>query len=110
MPESRRAAYISALADFRSARRRATVEGIMARLSGESAELLSYEQVRARLNARETARSDFKEIPLDAIVGSVGRYNDFSLTFLPRRDNNAARWAEVKAAMTGMTGLPPIEV
>jgi nucleotide-binding universal stress UspA family protein len=110
MSEDRSGAYISALADFRDARRRATLERIMSLLSGQSAQLLSYDDVRERLDARETARRTLKEVPLDAIVGSVGRYNDFSRSFLPRQDQDAERWAEVKTAMTGMAGLPPVEL
>jgi nucleotide-binding universal stress UspA family protein len=110
MSDSQRGAYVSALADFRDARRRATLERVMSALSGQSTELLSYDDVRQRLDARETARRTLKEVPLDAIVGSVGRYNDFSRTFLPRQDQDAERWAEVKAAMTGLIGLPPVEL
>jgi hypothetical protein len=43
-------------------------------------------------------------------VGSVGRYDDFTRSFLPRRDSDAGRWARVKAATLDLTGLPPIEV
>ena len=110
MAEDRTKAYLSALADFRSARRRATLQRMMATLSGESTELLAYDEVRQRLRGRETARRALEEIPLEAIVGSVGRYHDFSRTFLPRQNSDAGRWAGVKAAMTGMAGLPPIEV
>jgi nucleotide-binding universal stress UspA family protein len=110
MSDNQRGAYISALADFREARRRATLERMMSALSGQSAQLLSYDEVRQRLDARETGRRTLKEVPLDAIVGSVGRYNDFSRSFLPRQDQDAERWAEVKTAMTGMKGLPPVEL
>jgi nucleotide-binding universal stress UspA family protein len=110
MSESQRGAYVSALADFHEARRRATLERMMSALSGESPELLSYDEVRDRLDARETARRTLGEVPLDAIVGSVGRYNDFTRTFLPRQDQDAQRWAEVKAAMLSMKGLPPVEL
>ena len=110
MSENRTKGHLSALADFYNARRRATLEKMMAGLSGESTELLAYDEVRQRLSGRETARRTREEIPLDAIVGSVGRYHDFSRTFLPRQDSNAERWAGVKAALTGMVGLPPVEV
>jgi nucleotide-binding universal stress UspA family protein len=40
----------------------------------------------------------------------VGRYTDFTRTFLPRRDSDAGRWAKVKIATSGLVGLPPIEV
>ncbi len=102
--------FRSAALDFRRARRRATLEQIMARLTGRSADLLSYEEVRRKLRARESARWGLKEIPLDAIVGSVGRYIDFTRSFLPRQDSDEERWARVKVAVTDLGGLPPIEV
>ncbi|MEJ2751795.1 MAG: universal stress protein, partial [Chloroflexota bacterium] len=40
----------------------------------------------------------------------VGRAADFTRDFLPKRDSNAERWAQVKAAVLDMRGWPPIEV
>lgn len=104
------AGYSQAVGDFRRARRRAALRSVFARWAGNSPRLLSYEDVRRKLKARETAKIELKEIPLDAIVGSVGRYDDFTRGFLPRRDSSEGRWAGVKVAVTGLGGLPPIEV
>ena len=100
----------SAIQDFRRARRRAALEQIMARLTGRSAALLSYEEVHRKLKAQGGGRRELKEIPLDAIVGSVGRYTDFTRSFLPRQDSDEQRWARVKVAQTGWGGLPPVKV
>ncbi|MGC9468398.1 MAG: universal stress protein, partial [Anaerolineae bacterium] len=51
-----------------------------------------------------------QDIPIDAIVGSVGRYSDFTRSFLPRQEVDPHRWARVKVAATGLAGLSPIEV
>ena len=96
--------------DFRSARRRAALQSIVFRLTGKSTELLSYEDVRMRLRAREKSTRTLNEIPLDGIVGSVGRYKDFTRDFLPTKRISADRWIRVKLAMTGSGGVPPIEV
>ena len=96
--------------DFRLARRRAALQSIVARLTGKSAELLSYEDVRQKLRGRETASPKLKDVPLDAIVGSAGRYKEFTRDFLPRKTVNADRWIRVKMAMVGARGVPPIEV
>jgi len=100
----------AAVQDFHRARRKAALESIMARLTGKSADLLSYEDVRQKLKARGAAGQRLKEIPLDAIVGSVGRYTDFTRSFLPRQDSDEGRWARVKVAVTDWGGLPPIKV
>jgi nucleotide-binding universal stress UspA family protein len=102
--------YNAAVSDFQYARRQADLETIIARLTGHSAELLSYEQVRRQLKAQTPVERGLRNIPLDAIVGSVGRYTDFTRTFLPLQDSSKERWARVKAAMTSQVGLPPVEV
>ena len=101
---------LSAVDQFRSARLHAKVEQIKAALTGKSADLLSYEEVRAKVKARETNRRELKEIPLDAIVGSVGRYRDFTRRFLPLVEKDEQRWARVLRLTGSLEGLPPIEV
>jgi nucleotide-binding universal stress UspA family protein len=100
----------SAVEDFRRARLQAKLQSVVARLTGQSTELLSYEEVRRRLGGRELPTESLEDIPLDAIIGSVGRYKDFTRRFLPRQESSRDRWARVEVAMTGMTGVPPIEV
>ncbi len=100
----------TAMEDFRKARRRANLERILARLAGKSADLLSYDEVRHQLRAHSRTSRGLQEIPLDAIVGSVGRYSDFTRSFLPRQDSDEDRWARVKVAQTSLGGLPPIDV
>lgn len=101
---------LTAVQDFRRARRQAALEDIMGRLTGKSIGLLSYEEVRDKLKAHKAARRGLEEIPIDAIIGSVGRYTDFTRDFLPRQDAAEDRWVRVKVAATGLNELPPIEV
>ena len=96
--------------DFRRAHAQALREQIRDRLGGQSAKLLSYEDVREQLRAITSTDRGLQDIPLDAIVGSVGRYTDFTRSFLPRRVEDGDRWSRVEAAMLSMEGVPPIEV
>ena len=100
----------SAAEDFRRARRQAAAQQIMALVTGRSVELLSFEEARQKLKLGAGMNRGQQEIPLDAIVGSVGRYNDFTRSFLPRQDSDQERWARVKEGMTRSQSLPPIEV
>ena len=102
--------YLQALQDFKKARREAALQEILARITGKENQLLSYEDVRKKLHAREGSRTELREIPLDAIVGSVGRYSDFTRDFLPREEINEHRWARIMKEASGLRGLPPIEV
>jgi nucleotide-binding universal stress UspA family protein len=99
-----------AVSDFRNARRKANLQKILAVFSGRAVELFSYEEVRKKLKAVESSRRELREIPIDSIIGSVGRYTDFTRSFLPQHDQDEDRWAKVHVAMTSDAGLPPIEV
>jgi nucleotide-binding universal stress UspA family protein len=100
----------SALDDFREARWKASLHEVLARLTRQPANLLSYDEVRQKLKAQAGSERGLREIPLQAIVGSVNRYDDFTRNFLPRSAVDAIRWARVKTAVTDLEGLPPIEV
>lgn len=102
--------YVRAIEDFDNARRKASVEQVLSRLRGRPDTLLAYEEVRRLVGEHSRVDRGLKEIPLDAIVGSVGRYTDFTRTFLPRSDTLQQRWARVKTVATDMGGWPPIEV
>jgi len=104
--------YQSALQDFNEARLKASLEEALARMTGKSNELLSYDEVAQKLKLRVRSDRGIQEIPVESIIGSVGRYTEFTRTFLPRKAEDQERWARVKAVMedpTG-TGLDPIEV
>lgn len=102
--------YQLAVRDFRSARRKAALKDLLGRISGERPDLMPYEEVRQRLRGKELPGWELQQIPLDAIVGSVGRYKDFTRGFLPRQDTDASRWARVELAVLGASALPPIQV
>ncbi len=102
--------YNAALNDFRRARRRAVVHDLLARVTGHSDDLIDYENLDASLMPTENHERHQEEIPLDAIVGSVGRYSDFTRDFLPRKESDEDRWAQVKVAMLELGGVPPIDL
>ena len=66
----------AALNHFQTARQQAALQEISARHTGKSAELLSCEDVARKLKLTGRADRSKKEIPLDALVGSVGRYTN----------------------------------
>jgi nucleotide-binding universal stress UspA family protein len=102
--------FRAALDDFSEARAKASMQEALARLTGKSYELLSYDEVAETLRLGPRAERGVREIPLKAIVGSVGRYTDFTRTFMPRRDVDRERWTRIKAAIDSEAGLPPIDV
>jgi nucleotide-binding universal stress UspA family protein len=104
--------YYYALQDFSNARRKASIQEILARLAGKSSELLSYEEVAKKLKLNVRTEAGIHDIPLKAIVGSVGRYTEFTRDFLPLKNQDKQRWARVKTVVDDpeRESLPPIEV
>lgn len=106
--------YQSALNDYSQLRIRASMQEVLARLTGKSNELLSFEEVAKKLKLTNRTERGVRDIPLQSIVGSVGRYGDFTREFLPLMSNRQEqeRWARVKAAIDdlGGPGWPPIDV
>lgn len=95
---------------FSQARMGAFWQEVWSFLTGRSIDLLRFEEVRNRLRLRDERNLGLQEIPLDKIVGSVGRYRDFTRTFLPRTNAIRSRWQRLDAMAHGPSGFPPIEV
>jgi hypothetical protein len=102
--------YIEGVTKFQNLRTRAFIQEMLSLLRGKSTELLSFDDVRARLRLREESYKGLHDIPLERIVGSVGRYREFTNTFLPRNNETRERWGRVYAKMNSMEGVPPIDV
>jgi uncharacterized ParB-like nuclease family protein len=82
----------------------------LAELSGRPGGLLSFDQARQHLHLGEPAQDvEILEIPLDKIVGSVGRYRDFNRAFLPRAPIDPQRWSRIER-LQSQVDLPPIDV
>lgn len=102
--------FATAGEDFLRARRAAEIERLIGRLTGKPVDLLSYEEVRQRLRLQRLAPRGLQDVPLDAIIGSVDRYTDFSRSFLPWHDGQRERWTRIKLATEDLMGLPPVEL
>ena len=102
--------FLEGVNAFQSARMGAFWEDMLALLRGKSAELLSFDEIRARLRLREEYYKGLQEVLVEQVVGSVGRYKDFTSKFLPRKNKMQERWSRVYAVASGMMGLPPIEL
>ena len=95
---------------FASNRNKAFWQEILQHITGKHHELMSFEQVRRRLHLHEELYRGVQDVALNQIVGSVGRYQDFTATFLPKNSKLVERWSRVYAAANSMEGLPPIEL
>lgn len=96
-------------ADWGHARRELLVKEVVCFFKGCSVDLLPFEEVRRSRDLHQYVDRGLQEIPLETIRGSVGRYKDFSDSFLPKNPHLRDRWEHVDVAMRqGKT--PPIDV
>ncbi len=102
-------AVSSAVRDFQDARIKAALQAIISHFTGKSNRLLSYDEVAKKLKLHGRTDRGVRPIPVNAIIGSVSRYTDFSRTFLPLQKQDEQRWAMVKAS-SAEGSMPPIEV
>jgi hypothetical protein len=91
------------------ARRGALVQRIVSTFKDYSADLIPFEEVRTRLHLTQKYCRGLQDVELANIRGSVGRYRDFTSTFLPRRDHLRQRWERVDR-MVSTRDMPPIEL
>ena len=105
-----RSSYKEGISKFQSLRNRAFWQEIVQHLTGKHTELMSFDKVRARLHLHEEHYQGIHDVPLNQIVGSVGRYKDFTASFMPKSDGLKMRWSQVYAAANSLVGLPPIEL
>ena len=101
---------VEAERNFNSAQRHAFLEDAFRLLRGRPKALLSFDKVRRKLGLFVSRDRGVHEIPLDKIVGSVGKSQEFTRTFWPRHEEIRARWQRVYTMIHGASGLPPIEV
>src|SRR5512139_1201375 len=82
---------------FDRARHKAFLENVISHLRGQPADLLPFDIIRSIIGPTSSRDLGLQQIPLDKIVGSVGKYQEFSRSFLPRLVRNKERWKGVFA-------------
>ncbi len=102
-------ARISAHNEFERARRLAEIERLGAWLRGRDARLLPFDTIRRNLRQQSPLYRGIHQVPLDHIVGSVGRYGEMTRAFLPLNDSLKDRWVKV-AELAQTEGWLPIEL
>jgi hypothetical protein len=98
--------------DFTRARRRAFLRKIGAFLRRDpgSNRLLSFDEVKSALGAVEQVYLGMRIVPVEKIVGSVGRHRDFDRAFLPSKGELGDRWKRIDRMMHRAEELPPISL
>ena len=97
-------------ADFTRVRHKAFLHSLKGRLHNDrsSRYLLSFEEARKAIGALNKVRIGRRVVPVERIVGSVGRYGEFDRAFLPARAGVAGRWKRIDRAFHRGVELPPV--
>jgi hypothetical protein len=95
---------------WEQARRGAFIQDFLTSLTRRPADLLPFDEVRDKLQLSNMHELGLRDVPLDNIVGSVGRYQDFNRAFFPRQESLKDRWQRIDRLVARGSGIPPIEV
>ena len=92
--------------DYERARKLGLWRKIRSLLGRKCNDLLPAERVLKNLLKQESRNLGLQQVPIERIVGS-GRYRDFSLAFLPLRQESDGRWQSIARARRQGINLPP---
>lgn len=96
--------------DFNRARKNAFFSELFTMFGYQREGLLSLQEVRETLRPRGETYRGMQTVPIDRIVGSEGRYGDFTRQFLPRYEHLRNRWQRVDMAHLTDIVLPPVSL
>jgi hypothetical protein len=97
--------------DYSRARRRQALSWLGRRLRGQPSDIdliLPFDEVVEALGRVSESSLGMQSIPLDSIVGTVGRSRDFDREFRPMSNRTRERWERIAAAQRRGEGMPPI--
>lgn len=96
--------------DFKKVRLRASLNKVFGNLLGQSAELMSFDEIRKIINTRSSVYRGTQPIKLDQIIGSLNRHHEFDRAFRPYKSISSQRWQAVSRAHYEGVSLPAISV
>lgn len=86
------------------------MEDLVRLLTGRPLDLLQFDAVRDGLWLQNGIERGVVEVPLEQIVGSLGREHEFTRAFLPRAESLRTRWESVRELAEGPAGFGPVEL
>lgn len=97
---------------FDDARRAALVGDFLRLLQGKPVHLLPFDAVREGLKLRHIVDRGVREVPLDRIVGTLGkeREREFNRAFLPKEEKVRGRWLGVRRRVESQEGFDRVEL
>lgn len=97
-------------ADFDFAVSKGRWRQVISRINRSSDKLLSYDDVRKQHLVTGQRELGTRIVPIDQIIGSMGRCHDFDRGFFPLQTNTSNRWMSIARASYKHVPLPLVEL
>lgn len=96
--------------DFDRVHRTVALRDLLSLVSRRSNRLTSYREARRDSASGTVSYRGVRTVPIDRIVGSVDRFDDFDRGFRPRKRHSSGRWQRVARAHADGRDLPPVQL
>ena len=96
--------------DFMRATRRGAMRRMWSSLTGRNNDLIPFEELRKSLDTHVQYYRGLTPVPVDKIIGSLGRSNDFDRAFMPTQRHSRTKWVSVGSAFYEGVTLPPVSL
>ena len=103
---------LQATESFHKLRQKSLLSGLVGIiLPNEYNKLLSFYDIRALLGDKKQEKYlGLRVVPIEQIIGSESRYQDFTRSFLPKAKHLQERWVNISTAAQKDIILPPIQL
>jgi len=95
---------------FYEMKRKGKIQGWWARILGKQNDLLPFYEVQKLVRGNRLQHKGLQDVPIDKIVGSEGRYQDFTRAFFPKDNADKERWKRLDRALNRLENIPPVEL
>ena len=102
--------YNTALNRFNAAVRTGKISRLKSRLMHCQHWLYDLNTLKAKISVRGSFYAGLQVVPIQSIVGSEGKINDFDKDFHPMRETSRERWVSMAMAYMSYLPLPPVEL
>ena len=96
--------------DFTKARHKALFNEVQHFLNPDEATLISFSDIKKLIRPKNEVYMGMQTVPVNLIVGSEGRYQDFDNRFFPKSMHLKSRWEHIDMAHLQDISLPSISL
>jgi len=93
---------------FNKAKLKANLEKFFNFLKPKYTDLLSLDEIKNLINPKSQTYRGIQTVPINSIIGSEGRYKDFTKKFFPKKEYLRNRWIHIDKLQQKDIILPPV--